>query len=77
MMVSSFVDILRRNRVDWEATDESKVVFQVLFQGKIVRLRLNDFPDEPICTVIVDEEETDVEPFPETWTLPKHREGGS
>jgi hypothetical protein len=76
-MVTSFLDLLRRNKVDWEATQESKFVFRAIFQEKIVLLRLNDFPDEPICTVIVDEDETDVEPFPETWTLPRHREGGA
>lgn len=74
MTTESLVEQLRRSVVNWEPTSESKYVFQAVFQNTPVKLRLNDFPDEPFCTVICNEQEVDVEPFPDTWTLPKHRE---
>jgi hypothetical protein len=64
---------LQQSRVDWETTKESPYIFEATLDGKLVRLRLNDFPDEPLCTVIVDGKETDLDEFPKIWTLPRHR----
>ena len=64
---------LLESGVEWQATSESKYVFRTVFEGRHFELRLNDFPDEPLCTIMVDDHQIDVDSFPETWTLPKHR----
>ena len=74
MTAEDFIGQLCRSRVDWQVTTECKYIFQAVFQGELVKLRLNDFPEEPFCTVMHDGQEINIEPFPEIWTLPKHRE---
>jgi len=74
--MSSFIERLQSSQVDWQSTDESNYVFEADFEGEILKLRLNDFPDEPFCTIIRSGKETDIEPFPKTWTLPRHRIAG-
>jgi hypothetical protein len=64
---------LLNSKIDWHKTKESPYVFKSTHQGTALRLRLNDFPDEPLCTVIVDGTETDISEFPKCWTLPRHR----
>ena len=64
---------LTQSKVDWERTGESEYIFRATFRGKDVLLRLNDFPDEPLCTAIIDDQETDIHEFPKSWTLPRHR----
>jgi hypothetical protein len=70
------LDRLREARVDWQTTSESPYVFQTIYHEKVVRLRLNDFPDEPLCTVIIDGAEIDLHEFSKAWTLPRHRGEG-
>ena len=65
---------LRRAKVDWQKTPESPYLFEAVWNGREIRLRLNDFPDEPICTLLVGAQETQLDEFPKGWTLPRHRE---
>jgi len=71
--MASFLDCLQGARVEWKTTDESPYVFQAVFQGKTVKLRMNDFPDEPLCTVTIDECESDLHEFSPHWILPRPR----
>jgi hypothetical protein len=64
---------IQLSKMDWQSTDNYPYVFQGVFQGQVVQLRLNDFPEEPICTVIADGTETDLQEFPKSWSLPRHR----
>lgn len=76
-MSGNTVDKILHSRVDWEPSSESPYIFQATCGGQAVRLRLNDFPDEPLCTLIVEGTETDLHEFPPLWTLPRHREKGT
>ena len=76
MSENSMKNILHE-RVDWEASAESPYTFEAMFEGRVVRLRLNDFPDEPLCTLIGEGVETDLHEFPPLWTLPRHRAKGA
>ena len=68
--MADFLEQLCQAHIRWEVTHESKYIFFTNFNGKMVRLRLNDFPDEPLCTVIINNQEIDVEPVPDNWSLP-------
>jgi hypothetical protein len=71
--MTNFLEQLQQARVDWQTMKESPYSFQAVFQGTVVRLRLNDFPEELLCTVIFDCTETDPHEFSKLWTLPRHR----
>jgi hypothetical protein len=59
--------------IDWQKTTEP-YIFSTMVNGQQVRLRLNSFPDEPMCTVIwSDGVEQDLDDLGADWTLPKQR----
>jgi hypothetical protein len=72
-MIDHLVEQLQHVAIDWQGTSESPYMFLAIVQETVVRLRLNDFPDEPLCTLIVEGAEIDLIEFPECWTLPRHR----
>lgn len=76
-MTEDWMQKILHSRIDWETSAESPYLFQAVLEGRAVRLRLNDFPDEPLCTLIVEGKETDLHEFPPVWTLPRHREKGA
>ena len=65
---------LLRTNIEWQKTEGSSYVFTASFDGKEVKLRLNDFPEEPLCTLFTGDQETQIHEFPKCWTLPRHRE---
>lgn len=71
--MKKFYQQIQEANIDWKYSEKSKYVFQALFDGKNVELRLNDFPEEALCTIIRGEQEVDIHEFPKRWTLPKHR----
>lgn len=59
--------------IEWQETDRS-YHFAAVVEDEELMLRLNDFPDEPICTLIrAWGEEEDLEEMGPLWSLPRHR----
>lgn len=55
--------------IDWHKTRDSEFPWAAVCDGRELALRVNDFPTEPIYTLIVDGiEEQDVETWPAPWT---------
>ena len=71
--MSNELEELLRSKVDWQKTQESPYLFKASYNGKKVRLRLNDFPQEPAGTLFIDTHEIHTDEFPDGWTLPRHR----
>jgi len=69
--MSGLIDQLQRSSLHWNATDDNPYVFRSTFHGKTILLRLNDFPDEPLCTLIIDGNETNLHEFSNLWSLPQ------
>ena len=44
--------------------------FQADYKEKLLTLRLNDFPDEVLLTLIIDGDEQDLEETPKSWKIP-------
>ncbi len=40
--------------IAWHKTGDAEVPYQALVHGKPLTIRLNDFPDEPLYTLLVD-----------------------
>jgi|688.fasta_scaffold188267_3 hypothetical protein len=57
-------------QADLQWNELSGPVFQTIFQSKTLRLRMNDFPDEVLWTLIIDGEELDIEETPAGWLIP-------
>jgi hypothetical protein len=71
--MDEIIRTLQTARVDWRATNDGPYLLEAIVGGRLVRVRLNDFPDEPLCAVMVEGWEADLEDWPETWRLPRHR----
>jgi hypothetical protein len=59
----------RKQPIQWQHSSD-KHIFSTSINGNNVLLRLNDFPAEPLCSIIVDNREFVMEEFPTTWKLP-------
>jgi len=71
-MTCSLVEFLGK-KIDWAESLESPYVFQAVVDGWVIKLRLNDFPEEPLCTLMVSDMQLDLDDFPAFWSLPRHR----
>jgi hypothetical protein len=68
------INDLLLKKIEWIQTGEEKWILHADADGIRIRLRLNDFPEENICTVFIGEASYELESFPSAWTLPAHRE---
>ncbi|MBK9445233.1 MAG: hypothetical protein IPO00_03560 [Betaproteobacteria bacterium] len=75
--MNEFLNELIGMKIDWTETSESPYIFQAISNDKVIKLRLNDFPEEPLCTLIFAGQQIDLEDFPALWTLPRHRQSSA
>lgn len=54
----------------WKRHIEKKYTFFADIDGEQILFRLNDFPDEPICSILIEGREFDMEEIPAKWHLP-------
>jgi hypothetical protein len=59
--------------IAWQKVESESFLYYTVFGGVFMKLRLNDFPAEPVCTLILNGSEHDLEDLPRGWTLPMHR----
>ena len=58
--------------VEWMPSTDPGFVWQAAMGSGIWRVRINDFPDEPLYTVYVDDGKVgDFDDWPATWTRPQ------
>jgi hypothetical protein len=59
--------------IQWEAGREGEFPYQVMIEGRHWEIRVNDFPAEPLYTLMIDGQEGfDLEDWPALWKRP-HR----
>ena len=58
---------LRESRIEWKTVTPE--LFCVRFEDETILLRLNEFPYESLCTVILNGREVDLEVFPDSWSI--------
>ena len=64
-----FLKALRDAEITWIATRGDPNLFDAVFEGEHVQIRLNEFPEAPTYTVFFRSEEFDLEEGPKTWRL--------
>jgi hypothetical protein len=67
--ISEFLKDIQETEITWIATKDDPTVFEAIFGGEHVQLRMNDFPDEPIYTLFVRDEAIDIDEGPRIWHL--------
>jgi len=63
----NFLKDLQNANIIWTEAKHGHAMYEAVYNGEPVRLRLNDFPDEVAFTLFVRGEEIDIEEFPPGW----------
>ena len=59
---------LMRSAIEWEETDEVDYPYRAAVDGVKWKIRINDFPDEPLFSLIRDERHiADFDDWPSHW----------
>ncbi|AKF03709.1 hypothetical protein [Sandaracinus amylolyticus] len=70
-MRKSAFDRWTSNEIVWRTTGDLDFPFAAEHDGHALRLRLNDFPDEPLHTLFVDGQDLgDFDDWPPRWRQP-------
>jgi len=55
----------------WKHTGDAEFAYQALVEGRTFTIRINDFPDEPLYSLLVEDQELeDLEDWPPAWVEP-------
>jgi hypothetical protein len=65
----NFLKNLKNANILWTEAKDSDAMYEAVFKGEPVKLRLNDFPDEVAYTLFARDEEFDLEERPKGWHL--------
>jgi hypothetical protein len=61
----------RASPIVWQSTGGGEVPYRAQVRGKTLTIRVNDFPAEPLYTLLVDGQEVeDLEDWPAAWVRP-------
>ena len=61
----------RSRRVTWRATGKGEFPYEADVDGQMWRVRVNDFPAEPMYTLLVDGDEVETfDGWPPAWVRP-------
>jgi hypothetical protein len=67
-MIDEHINRLMEKAIRWDVAQEHNQ-YSAVEDGQTVYLRLNNFPDEPLCTITIGQESKDMDAFSELWTL--------
>ena len=57
--------------IQWQHTGDGEFPYTAEYGGRTLVIRVNDFPDEPLYTLLIDGNEIeDLEDWPEAWVRP-------
>ena len=64
---------LRASPIRWESTGDGEVPYRARAGGRTLTVRVNDFPAEPLYTLLADGQAVDdLEDWPTAWVRPAH-----
>jgi len=67
--INNVLKDIQETKITWVASKDNPATFEAVFNGEQVRLRINDFPDEPLYTLFIRDEAIDIEERPRVWHL--------
>ncbi len=58
--------------IKWHATSDAEYPYRAIIAGQVYRIRINDFPDEPLYTLLCEDEELDsFDDWSPHWSRPE------
>ncbi len=72
-MKSDKLNLITSSQLNWLPVESEPYMFFVIFEDERLLLRLNDFPEEPLLSLVWREDKIDMDEWPKGWTLPAHR----
>jgi len=70
MQISERLAHILEAKISWREIERGGNEFMAQVDGHTCNLRMNDFPSEPLYTLMVDEEQIDLDDSPPNWTIP-------
>lgn len=64
------ISSLFQKPISWHSTKPGSVEFYAYVDGERCELCLNDFPDEPLCTLTFRGQSMSFDDRPRSWSLP-------
>jgi hypothetical protein len=64
------IDQFKEMQISWVKHPTNERYYYTRIDNDIILLRLNDFPDEPLLTLIYGLDILDVEEVPQNWKVP-------
>ena len=62
------IDLMQHNLV-WDEVNNQSRYYTTIYQAEKYYMRLNNFPDEPLYTVIINDEHFDFDDLPGSWKV--------
>lgn len=65
------LDEFFNREISWSRTDDDEFPYEATVKGEHARIRVNDFPEEPLYTLLInDAPEIDFDDWPDPWRRP-------
>jgi hypothetical protein len=64
------IEQVMNEEVFWEKVTPEGVEYTATVKGRACKLRMNDFPEEPLYTLTVGDEQVDLDDAPKSWHFP-------
>jgi hypothetical protein len=71
--IEDFLIDLQSAALTWTRAKQGDAIYETVYKGEPVKLRLNDFPDEVLFTLFIRDKEINLEERPKTWHLLRER----
>ncbi len=54
--------------ISWAHTDDAEFPYEAIMNNEHLKIRLNDFPEEPLYTLVINEApDVDFDDWPDSW----------
>jgi hypothetical protein len=60
---------MQNAELTWTCAKDGHAMYEAVYKGEIIKMRLNDFPDEIAFTLFFGGQEIDLEDIPKTWHI--------
>ena len=70
MAERKLVNMALESSIVWLEVESGGVDFRATVNGHLCFLRMNDFPDEPLYTLSIENESVDLDQPPAGWIIP-------
>ena len=67
--IEAFLKELQNAHITWIRGDYRAAIYDAVYKGETLHLRLNDFPDQIAFTLLIRGEEINLEESPSWWHL--------